>query len=156
MCTTVLQRWKLLPSKVIALRTEVEEQLEIKRRELSELQEQVKPSPVRARYEADVARLRKEISSHTVARTHAEREGTAHSKRLLRVRDAALEQAAERGLDGPLVWASGEGWHPGVVGIVASRLKEATNRPATYNDGWHTTSSMQGVGLYSGLWLVEL
>ena len=46
------------------------------------------------------------------------------------VRDLALEQAAERGLDGPLVWAAGEGWHPGVVGIVAARLKEATNRPA--------------------------
>ena len=46
------------------------------------------------------------------------------------VRAAALEQAAERGLDGPLVWAAGEGWHPGVVGIVAARLKEATNRPA--------------------------
>ena len=46
------------------------------------------------------------------------------------VRDAALEQAARRGLDGPLVWAAGEGWHPGVVGIVAARLKEATNRPA--------------------------
>ena len=29
------------------------------------------------------------------------------------------------GLDAPLVWAAGEGWHPGVVGIVASRLKEA-------------------------------
>ncbi|WP_342078653.1 single-stranded-DNA-specific exonuclease RecJ [Yoonia sp. SS1-5] len=46
------------------------------------------------------------------------------------VRDAALEQATARGLDGPLVWAAGEGWHPGVVGIVAARLKEATNRPA--------------------------
>ncbi|MBT8458275.1 MAG: single-stranded-DNA-specific exonuclease RecJ [Boseongicola sp.] len=46
------------------------------------------------------------------------------------VRDAALTQAEKRGLDAPLVWAAGEGWHPGVVGIVAARLKEATNRPA--------------------------
>ena len=46
------------------------------------------------------------------------------------VRAAAMAQAEERGLDAPLVWAAGEGWHPGVVGIVAARLKEATNRPA--------------------------
>lgn len=46
------------------------------------------------------------------------------------VREAALAQAEARGLDAPLVWAAGEGWHPGVVGIVAARLKEATNRPA--------------------------
>ncbi|PRD37758.1 UNVERIFIED_CONTAM: recJ [Trichonephila clavipes] len=46
------------------------------------------------------------------------------------VRAAALAQAEVRGLDGPLVWAAGAGWHPGVVGIVAARLKEATNRPA--------------------------
>ena len=46
------------------------------------------------------------------------------------VREKALEQATLRGLDGPLAWAAGEGWHPGVVGIVAARLKEAANRPA--------------------------
>ena len=47
-----------------------------------------------------------------------------------RVRDAALAQAEDRGTDAPLLWAAGEGWHPGVVGIVAARLKEATGRPA--------------------------
>ena len=47
-----------------------------------------------------------------------------------RVRDAALVQAEERGLEAPLAWAAGDGWHPGVVGIVAARLKEATNRPS--------------------------
>lgn len=46
------------------------------------------------------------------------------------VRDEALAQAEARGIDGPLVWAAGEGWHPGVIGIVAARLKEATGRPA--------------------------
>ena len=46
------------------------------------------------------------------------------------VRAEAMAQAEARGLDGPLVWAAAEGWHPGVVGIVAARLKEATHRPA--------------------------
>ncbi len=46
------------------------------------------------------------------------------------VREAAEAQARARGVDGPLVWAAGDGWHPGVVGIVAARLKEAFHRPA--------------------------
>ncbi len=46
------------------------------------------------------------------------------------VRAEALAQTEARGTDGPLVWAAGEGWHPGVVGIVAARLKEAFHRPA--------------------------
>ncbi len=47
-----------------------------------------------------------------------------------RVHAAALEQTIRRGMDGPLVWAAGNGWHPGVAGIVASKLQESTNRPA--------------------------
>jgi single-stranded-DNA-specific exonuclease len=46
------------------------------------------------------------------------------------VRAQALEQAEARGFDQALVWAVGPGWHPGVVGIVASRLKESSNRPS--------------------------
>jgi single-stranded-DNA-specific exonuclease len=46
------------------------------------------------------------------------------------VRDAALAQIEARGAEGALAWAAGEGWHPGVVGIAAARVKEATRRPA--------------------------
>lgn len=68
------------------------------------------------------------------------------------VRAAAMAQAEERGLDAPLVWAAGEGWHPGVVGIVASRLKEATNRPAVViglegDEGKGSGRSVSGIDL---------
>ncbi|MEL7257329.1 MAG: single-stranded-DNA-specific exonuclease RecJ [Pseudomonadota bacterium] len=68
------------------------------------------------------------------------------------VRAAAMDQAEARGLDTPLVWAAGDGWHPGVVGIVASRLKEATNRPAIVigfdgEEGKGSGRSVSGVDL---------
>ncbi|WP_234052309.1 MULTISPECIES: single-stranded-DNA-specific exonuclease RecJ [unclassified Xanthobacter] len=47
---------------------------------------------------------------------------------------AAAEAEAQAALglhdEGPVVVVSGEGWHPGVVGLVASRLKERFQRPA--------------------------
>ncbi len=47
------------------------------------------------------------------------------------VLDQALEQAEAAGQDRRgVVMVVGEGWHPGVIGIVASRLKERTNLPA--------------------------
>ncbi len=69
-----------------------------------------------------------------------------------RVREEALAQAESRGLDTPLVWAAAEGWHPGVVGIVAARLKEAANRPSVVigfenNVGKGSARSVPGVDL---------
>lgn len=69
-----------------------------------------------------------------------------------RVCDAALEQAELRGLQAPVVWAAKDGWHPGVVGIVAARLKEITRRPAVVigfngNDGKGSGRSISGVDL---------
>ncbi|WP_411956950.1 single-stranded-DNA-specific exonuclease RecJ [Paracoccus homiensis] len=45
------------------------------------------------------------------------------------VREEALAQVEARG-DSALSWAAGDGWHPGVVGIVAARIKEATDLPS--------------------------
>lgn len=45
------------------------------------------------------------------------------------VLDRAIAQAEEAG-DSPVLVVAGDGWHPGVVGIVASRLKDRFHRPA--------------------------
>ncbi|TVS00889.1 MAG: single-stranded-DNA-specific exonuclease RecJ [Rhodobacteraceae bacterium] len=76
------------------------------------------------------------------------------------VRAAALAQAEERGLDRPLVWAAGEGWHPGVIGIVAARLKEATDRPAVIialdgAEGKGSGRSVSGVDLGAAVHRLE-
>lgn len=69
----------------------------------------------------------------------------------------AEAQVAARGETGaPLVWAAGEGWHPGVVGIVAARLKEAHGRPAVVigfdgAEGKGSARSVAGVDLGSAV-----
>jgi single-stranded-DNA-specific exonuclease len=47
-----------------------------------------------------------------------------------RVLAQAIEQVESRDRHAPMVFVAGQGWHPGVIGIVASRLKERYNRPA--------------------------
>ncbi len=48
--------------------------------------------------------------------------------------EAAVQESAEEQLAGQhnrnVVLVSGEGWHPGVIGIVAGRIKEKTGKPA--------------------------
>lgn len=65
---------------------------------------------------------------------------------------AAAEAQAEARGGAALVWAAGEGWHPGVVGIVAARLKEKFSRPAVVigfdgADGKGSGRSVAGVDL---------
>ena len=46
------------------------------------------------------------------------------------VLEQALEQAERRNTNEPLILVAAKGWHPGVIGIAASRLKEHFNLPA--------------------------
>ena len=74
-----------------------------------------------------------------------------------------LQAAVDQVESGDAPWASesltiaaGEGWHPGVIGIVASRLKERYNRPAcviAISDGTGSGSgrSVTGVDLGSAV-----
>jgi single-stranded-DNA-specific exonuclease len=69
-----------------------------------------------------------------------------------RVRAEAMAQAEARGMGGSLVWAAADGWHPGVAGIVAARLKEAANRPSVVigfegDEGKGSARSVPGVDL---------
>ncbi|MFN3277131.1 MAG: single-stranded-DNA-specific exonuclease RecJ [Paracoccus hibiscisoli] len=67
------------------------------------------------------------------------------------VREEALAQVEAR-CDARLSWAAGAGWHPGVVGIVAARVKEATDLPSViigvdHGIGKGSARSVPGVDL---------
>nr|WP_241865450.1 single-stranded-DNA-specific exonuclease RecJ [Paracoccus salsus] len=68
---------------------------------------------------------------HEAGRLAAQLDALNRDRRAIEtaVRGEALAQVEARG-DGALSWAAGEGWHPGVVGIVAARVKEATDLPS--------------------------
>ena len=68
---------------------------------------------------------------HQAARLAAELDALNTDRRAIEagVRDQALAQVAARA-EPVLSWAAGDGWHPGVVGIAAARVKEATGLPS--------------------------
>jgi single-stranded-DNA-specific exonuclease len=80
------------------------------------------------------------------ARALAQRLDALNSERR-EIEARVLAQAAAQ-IDGDgrraLVFAAGEGWHPGVIGIVASRLKERYGRPAC------VVAMADGIGRGSG------
>lgn len=58
----------------------------------------------------------------------------AHNEERREIEAACLEEAiaqveASGHAEDPVILATGQGWHPGVIGIVAGRLKERYNRP---------------------------
>ena len=72
------------------------------------------------------------------------------------VRELALAQVDAHGPDGALAWAAEDGWHPGVVGIVAARVKEALHKPAVVigfegDIGKGSARSVTGVDLGSAI-----
>ena len=69
------------------------------------------------------------------------------------VEEEATKVVERDGTDFPLIMPVGYGWHQGVVGIVASRLKERLNKPVavvTINDGIAKASSRSIPGVDLG------
>lgn len=68
----------------------------------------------------EVAMLAEELDALNVSRKEVERQVTEHAAVL-------IESAGWK--DAPAIVVAAEGWHPGVVGIVAGRLRERYRRP---------------------------
>ncbi len=71
---------------------------------------------------AEALALAEELDALNISRKDVEREVTEQAI-------VAVEKADSRPGDSPAIVVSGEGWHPGVVGIVAGRLRERYRKP---------------------------
>lgn len=71
---------------------------------------------------AEAADLAEQLDALNASRKEVESQVTEEAV-------AAIEAVERRPADLPAVVVSGEGWHPGVVGIVAGRLRERYRRP---------------------------
>jgi single-stranded-DNA-specific exonuclease len=71
--------------------------------------------------------------------------------------DEAMEKAQGQEND-PMLFVAGEGWHPGVIGIVAGRLKEKYNKPTAVvavNEGIGKASCRSIKGVDFGCKIIE-
>lgn len=75
----------------------------------------------------------------------------------LTILDEAMEKAREQENDA-MLFIEGEGWHPGVIGIVAGRLKEKYNKPTAViavNEGVGKASCRSVRGVDFGCKIIE-
>lgn len=70
--------------------------------------------------DAEAARIAQALDQHNDARKEIEAQ----------VQAEAVAQAEQADPDTPILVVAGDGWHPGVIGIVAGRLRERFNRAA--------------------------
>ena len=93
-------------------------------------------------------------SPSELSRANAERRAT--EREVDAAAEAARRELPEELREAPALVVAGEGWHPGVVGIVASRLVERHHRPAIVisldgeGDGRGSGRSIPGFDLLAG------
>ncbi len=75
--------------------------------------------------QAETVEIASRLDSYNTERRRIEAAVLEHAIDLADAQDAAADTARE-----PVVLVAELGWHPGVIGIVASRLRERFNRPA--------------------------
>ncbi|WP_300541653.1 single-stranded-DNA-specific exonuclease RecJ [Maricaulis sp.] len=77
------------------------------------------------------ARLLTTDDTGLAARLAAELDALNAERRAIeaQVQEAALAQIERQGAERAVLVASGEGWHPGVIGVVAGRLKDRFSKP---------------------------